>query len=958
MRPCKLTMSAFGPYAGVTVLELERLGSRGLYLIAGDTGAGKTTIFDAVTYALYGAASGENREPDMLRSLYADPQTPTYVEMEFLCRGKRYRVRRCPEYLRPKGRGEGMTKQRAEAELYYPDGRPPVTKVKEVTRAVEELLGLDKRQFTQVAMIAQGDFLKLLLAKTEDRSRIFREIFHTRLYQVLQERLKDESSKLRAEYEEAGRSFRQYAGGIRCGAESLYRKALEAQREKGEWIPAAELLEVLSRILEEDGEQDSIAARRLGEQERQLEEINQKLGRAEAARKAQERLAQEEAALNEWEPRYAEALEQWEAEQKKQPQRDALALQIQTASQRLGEYDEVEALRRKQREQNRRGTKIAGELERLEKEIGEIGQKMAEKKELLAEWEDLETDRQELLRQRQDLTHEKQQLENLNKLRESCLAMERELETVRRQYLKQADKTETSRRAYEKKERAFLDEQAGVLATTLKAGERCPVCGSLDHPQPAKMPEEAPTREELKKAKERLAADEERTAELSRQAGERNGTYGALRAQFREQMEGMPQTGDSARPEEAADAEKAEGLPGEEDSAGKPNGEVDDARLGEILEARTEKNKEALTETEKRLRFLTQQIAQKQEIEKELPKLEKEQRTRQEKQEELRREQAALQAQAGLLDEQIRKGAAALEYESRKIAEEKIQQMAAAKKAMEQNLKEIQATYEAGKKAVERGRASVKVLKEQLAGEPEEDTDALSARRAELQESRARLNAAHTEISARIAANRQAQTELERQQAQIGELEQRWAWVRALSNTANGNLPGKDKIMLETYIQMACFDRTLMRANIRLMTMTGGQYELARRVEAANQRSQSGLELDVIDHYNGSRRSVQTLSGGEAFKASLSLALGLSDEIQASAGGIQLDTMFVDEGFGSLDEESLNQALRALDDLSEGNRLVGIISHVAELKERIDRQIVVTKDRQGGSRAKIIGGML
>ena len=337
---------------------------------------------------------------------------------------------------------------------------------------------------------------------------------------------------------------------------------------------------------------------------------------------------------------------------------------------------------------------------------------------------------------------------------------------------------------------------------------------------------------------------------------------------------------------------------------------------------------------------------------------EKEQRTRQEKQEELRREQAALQAQAGLLDEQIRKGAAALEYESRKIAEEKIQQMAAAKKAMEQNLKEIQAAYEAGKKAVERGRASVKVLKEQLAGEPEEDTDALSARRAELQESRARLNAAHTEISARIAANRQAQTELERQQAQIGELEQRWAWVRALSNTANGNLPGKDKIMLETYIQMACFDRTLMRANIRLMTMTGGQYELARRVEAANQRSQSGLELDVIDHYNGSRRSVQTLSGGEAFKASLSLALGLSDEIQASAGGIQLDTMFVDEGFGSLDEESLNQALRALDDLSEGNRLVGIISHVADLKERIDRQIVVTKDRQGGSRAKIIGGTL
>ena len=184
-------------------------------------------------------------------------------------------------------------------------------------------------------------------------------------------------------------------------------------------------------------------------------------------------------------------------------------------------------------------------------------------------------------------------------------------------------------------------------------------------------------------------------------------------------------------------------------------------------------------------------------------------------------------------------------------------------------------------------------------------------------------------------------------------VEQKWGWMRALSNTANGNVSGKDKIMLETYIQMTYFDRTLRRATLRLMTMTGGQYELVRKISAANQKSQSGLELDVIDHYNGTKRSVQTLSGGEAFKASLALALGLSDEIQASAGGICLDTMFVDEGFGSLDEESLNQALRALSDLTEGSRLVGIISHVSELKERIDKQIIVIKERAGGSHARV-----
>ena len=178
--------------------------------------------------------------------------------------------------------------------------------------------------------------------------------------------------------------------------------------------------------------------------------------------------------------------------------------------------------------------------------------------------------------------------------------------------------------------------------------------------------------------------------------------------------------------------------------------------------------------------------------------------------------------------------------------------------------------------------------------------------------------------------------------------------MRALSDTVNGTLSRQEKIALETYVQMACFDRIIQRANVRFMVMSGGQYELKRRTVAENNRSQSGLELDVIDHYNGSERSVKSLSGGESFKASLSLALGLSDEIQSTAGGIRLDTMFVDEGFGSLDEESLQQAIQALTGLTEGNRLVGIISHVSELKERIDKQIIVTKERTGGSHVEIV----
>ena len=240
------------------------------------------------------------------------------------------------------------------------------------------------------------------------------------------------------------------------------------------------------------------------------------------------------------------------------------------------------------------------------------------------------------------------------------------------------------------------------------------------------------------------------------------------------------------------------------------------------------------------------------------------------------------------------------------------------------------------------------------AGKEDLDADAAGERRNEIVQKRSTLESELRDLHHRTETNREVLRQIEKQSAAIADVEKRWMMVGPLADTANGNLSGREKIMLETYVQMAYFDRIIERANTRFMVMSGGQYELKRRREADNNRSQSGLSLDVVDHYNGTERSVKTLSGGESFKASLSLALGLSDEIQASAGGIQLDTMFVDEGFGSLDEESLQQAMRALNGLAEGNRLVGIISHVPELREKIDRQIIVRKDRSGGSRVEVV----
>lgn len=478
MRPIKLILSAFGPYAGRVELLLDRLGQSGLYLITGDTGAGKTTIFDAITFALYGEASGGSREPSMLRSKYADPATPTEVTLRFVYAGREYTVRRSPEYTRPARRGAGMVTQAAEAELTCPDGRV-ITRLREVNQALCGILGVDRQQFSQIAMIAQGDFLRLLLADTRDRQAIFREIFKTGRYQTLQERLKTESAALRQQ----------------C----------DALRQR----------------------------------------VEQSLGRV----------------------------------------RDA-------------------------------------------------------------------------------------------------------------------------------------------------AG------------QP---------------------------------------------------LDGLP-------PEDAL----------------------------------------ARTET-------------------------------------------------------------------------------------------------------------------LLAAAPEMDLAAQRERRAALADRRAELADRREQLRLRLAGNAAARDEAGAALTQLTRLEARWGWVRALADTAGGSLNGKEKVMLETYVQTAYFDRIVARANTRFMVMSAGQYELQRCRTADNNRSQSGLELEVVDHYNGTVRSVRTLSGGESFLASLALALGLSDEVQSSAGGIRLDTMFVDEGFGSLDEQALQQALQALASLTGGNRLIGLISHVAELKDRIDRQIVITKQRAGGSTAVLRG---
>ena len=918
MRPLYLTMSAFGPYAGQQELDLASLGQQGLYLITGDTGAGKTTIFDAVTYALYGAPSGDNREVAMLRSKYAKPETPTFVELTFSCRGGEYRVRRTPEYQRPALRGGGFTKQKAEAELQYPDGHQ-VTKLKEVTGAVEELLGISRSQFTQVAMIAQGDFLKLLLATTDQRIEIFRHIFNTSPFRTLQLRLRDEANGLSRDCEALRNSLKQYAEGMVCAPDSPHERTVS---EAGE-LPMVEVEELLETLLTEDEALKSS----LAEQQTAAEEESGTLTAAITAEKTHRANRTRLAALREQQTGLKNAVEQAKAalaaQEALEPETEQLAKQAAALEDQLPRYQQLEGLRvQRKTAADRLEQRIAAQTRTRQ----QLEQARTELDGLKAEQLTLANAAAEAVTAAHALETERQREEQLKQLAEALKKRDR----LRKDFEKALSLWEAARSAsqhaetvWRAKNDAFLRGQAGLLAQTLEEGAACPVCGAEHHPHPAPVQQGVPTEEELDAAHEAADAAREQENQANLSAREKK----LLRDEAQNKL-----------------TEDSKAL----------LGEISDEELPTALTAARAQQTEALTAALSACREAQNRADRAAALAKAVPQQESALGTLTEQVQAGDTEQAGLESTVKALEEQAAAQAAQLAYGTEAEAK---QAVAALEKAVSDHRKQRQSAEEQLRKLTEQqigAAGEIRVLEEQLKDVPAVDLDALLEAQLALTTRQTALSQEDRAVHTRLARNRETLTHLRSRSTQLKEQEDHLQWLRALSNTANGTVSGKEKVMLETYAQMACFDRILIRANTRLLVMSEGQYELQRRKEAESNRSQTGLELDVMDHYNGSLRSVRTLSGGESFQASLALALGMADEIQSTAGGIQLDTMFVDEGFGSLDEAALQQALRVLGELSEGRRLVGIISHVGELKEKIDRQIVVTKDRSGGSRAKIV----
>ena len=920
MRPLTLTLSAFGPYAGQITLALEQLGKNGLYLIRGDTGAGKTSIFDAIAFALYGEASGDQREAAMFRSQYAAPDTPTFVELTFESAGKTYRVRRVPEYTRPAKRGGGVTLQRAEAELTMPDGRV-VTRVKEVGQAVREIVGVDREQFAQIAMIAQGDFLKLLVASTEERMRIFRQIFHTGRYQKLQAALKDQLAALSRARDKLRDGLMQAVGSARYPADSVLGQRL-ADAQAGRLL-LQETAALLDEIVRQDSAAQEAGRRALERLDKQIGQAARTLGQARelAAARTQLRDAQAKRQAIQQEMEKAGAARAALAARK--PEREALAQQAAALAEEVRRHEACSRLDQALEAAQKRYTAGCAAQAACAKQLTDLADQQAAARAGQERLADSAIRAEKQRAEHAALLEEQRAFNGLSRDLDAVAASARQYARVQKDYLAAAQSAEAAQGRYQQMNRAFLDEQAGILALGLQDGAPCPVCGACSHPRPAQVTLGAPREADLEQAKQQAAAAQAEAGRLSAEAGQLRGALEARRAGLQQRAREL--LGD------VPCEEMAEQI----------------AAAGAALRDRLAACKSALDQAQQDMRQLDQ-------FGHTLRTLEQAVQQAQARQAAAQQEIARAEQDTQHLPRQNQELADGLRYPDQAAARRAAQQTKDTIQDLDRRTEQADQAYQACKSQADALEGTIAALAGQLEHAPEIDMETIQAELEACNARRRALEDGQTARAARLDRNQDALRALETHGAALAEAEQKWGWVKSLADTAGGQLVGREKIMLETYVQMTYFDRILARANTRLMVMSRGQYELKRRAQAENNRRQSGLELDVVDHYNGSVRSVKTLSGGESFQAALSLALGLSDEVQSAAGGVQLDVMFVDEGFGSLDEEALEQAVRALSDLSGGNRLIGIISHVEALARRIDRQIVVTKHGTAGSDAVIV----
>lgn len=923
MKPLKLTMSAFGSYAGKNVIDFTGQ-QQGIFLITGDTGAGKTTIFDAITYALYNQTSGGERNGNMMRSQYARPETETYVELEFLYRGQTYRVRRNPDYKITKTLKNGKIREQKvphSVELTLPDGTVFPEKKNATDAKIIEILGLTADQFSQIVMIAQGDFLKLLYTKSDERKMIFSKLFRTDIYWKIQENLRRKSMEMDERIQENDRAFEQEKSRIIPLPES-------------EELPLDELVERLRERLKDALKEQNLRRANVEELNKKItkyEEINKLFRSLEKIRQTGKELEARQAESKERRQQIENArkadkvlvAEQQNLRQQQEVEQSAQAIAKMTET-LANDQEMFESLKTQLQESEAKQKREAADIQKkmlaLEQSFPSyeaLQNARSEEQQAKKVWEDLGKISEESF-------HKKKA--GIAALKEQQKQQEQVVEQTKKNWEQTSLSASESAKHYEHMYEAFLKEQAGILAENLSAGCPCPVCGSTVHPDPAKLSDHAVTELEVEQAKKTRAAAEEK----------RDLAYAAFEAEKTEKQK-LAQ----AVEKEEADFVLAQTIAKQQ----RKEAEQNYVSLQKIAEQIREKLVyPSFAEAKKQYAAMQKALeAAEQEIERKRQKVS-----------ELAEAMNTLKGQK-LAEEENQKTAKKLavktEKEYAKLLEksgfvsEETYHLAILPERSRSKLEREEKEYES---QCLRQQSEQKLLEKQVSGKTYTDTtelnEQLKAEKQALKEAEKTYMELHTAYENDRSVLQNCAVYLEKGK----KLESEDQVIKSLSKTANGRLSGSAKIDFETYIQRQYFKQIIHEANKRLLTMSNHQFILKLKEEAnTGRKTNEGLDLSVYSLVTDSERDVKTLSGGESFLAALAMALGLSDIVERSAGAIHPDMMFIDEGFGSLDAQSRQQAIEVLGELAGDSRMVGIISHVTELKEQIDRKLVVSRTDKG-----------
>lgn len=993
MRPVRLVMSAFGSYAEKTSIDFSKI-QNGLFLITGDTGAGKTTIFDAITYALYGETSGGKRNGNMMRSQYAEEDSETYVEFEFTYHKKRYVVRRNPEYLRLGKRkyADGTpryVKEASKVELILPNGSIFAGKKKETDAKIAEILGVDVEQFTQIAMIAQGDFLKLLHAESKERRKIFSRIFHTKYYYQVQEQLKKQSADLYYKVQNSIENSRKEMERVELSKDKDIEKRWKEIKQQD--IPSyEETVELLDKVLRFFEEQEEKEQQKEEKKAAEIEELNTKIQKAIFANElllAYEKAKNEKRALENQKEEYeilkgnVERIRQAEklipdmermnsiADAVKKSEEQLLLFQkekvrLQEKLLVLNQQKELtdKEFQEKEPVLSEHIIKIRNTFERYER-IDFLSKELENKRSLI------ETSMNELEESKVVQNGIKAailmgKLDDLNTKVEECCRYQVNVNELRIQYQNAVD-------VYERKYAAFLSEQAGILARDLEEGQECPVCGSKNHPKKATISKQAVTQQEVEAAKQNRNRCEKERDDAANIYQTALGKFASARAEFKEEL--LKYTTIELDNEEKDFSRKGTlfikikeifGYPGKHMSEQKLKEEVNrEQKLSELIQRERDIYGKYQAEYEIRSEGLLYRT--KGEAEEKIKFLEAEIAVLKKRQERSRKDYQEMAGRLERLDGQLEREIYALEQynidkENAKqtfmvnlinagFKEEEVK-VFLEKRPYVKNMEEQLVNYN---RRVQENNGRLQELEIQTADICKLDIDVFKKEKNAAEREFKGIQENKFLLFSKIQKNTEIKDNLKRLYQQREEMQKQYEMVSNLSRTANGSLSGSVKLDFETYIQRQYFKKIIHAANRRLVKMTNGEFVLqCREVKNLGNQGQAGLDLDVYHMLTDSVRDVRTLSGGESFMASLSMALGLSDIVQNAAGGIHLDTMFVDEGFGSLDDMAREQAVKVLLELAGNDRLVGIISHVNELKEQIDSKIIVTRTEKG-SKIKI-----